>query len=131
MRNRRSPALAGCLLLLSATLALSACGGRPAVSQAVSADATVARPALDESDLDTWRAYYASQFSVYGENALEPADYYPESSREAYLLERRAWEQERLAAVERQRRRENIYARIAFVAIGLAAYGAYALVTRD
>ena len=68
---------------------------------------------------------------MYGENALEPADYYPESSREAYLLERRAWEQERLAAVERQRRRENIYARIAFVAIGLAAYGAYALVTRD
>jgi hypothetical protein len=117
------------VLLLLGPLVLSGCVARTPASPAVSTPSTVERPPLDNSELGTWRHYYANQFKVYADNALEPADYYPENAGEAYRLEQLRWMTERAAANKQQRRRETSYARLAVVLLGLAGYGVYALVT--
>ncbi|MAF09915.1 hypothetical protein CMK11_05625 [Candidatus Poribacteria bacterium] len=117
------------VLLLLGPLVLSGCVARAPVSPAASTPSSVERPPLDNNELPTWRHYYANQFKVYAYNALEPTDYYPENAEEAYRLEQRKWMTERAAANRQQRRRETFYARLAFVLLGLAGYGVYALVT--
>ena len=119
------------VLLLLGPLVISGCVAQTTVSPAVGAASTANRPPLDNNDLATWRHYYANQFKVYADNALEPADFYPEHAREAYHLEQRKWMTERAAANKQQRRREVSNARLAFILLGFAGYGVYALVTGD
>jgi len=119
------------VLLLSAPLLFGGCVAQTPVSPSVTAPSAVERPPLDKNELGTWRYYYANQFKLYADNALEPVDYYPESAREAHGLEQAKWMTEQLAATKKQRQRETTYARLGFILLGFAGYGAYALVTRD
>jgi hypothetical protein len=52
---------------------------------------SVGRPALSNTDIGAWRAYYRDQFRVHGSRVPEPGAGYSNAAKEAYRLELIGW----------------------------------------